>query len=99
MMKSQLLYVKTIWFSQYCSCACRQLAQVPHEPTMQPTPARSPTLNFFTSLPTPATRPTISWPGTIGKMDPPHSSRTERRTAGSVYENRNLESTRRGGLG
>ncbi len=43
---------------------------------MQPTPARSPGLNFVTWAPTALTRPTISWPGTMGKMDPPHSSRT-----------------------
>ncbi len=43
---------------------------------MQPTPARSPGLKRFTSAPTRATRPTISWPGTMGKTPPPHSSRT-----------------------
>src|SRR5512139_144149 len=32
----------------------------------QPTPARSPTLNFVTCAPTAVTRPTISWPGTEG---------------------------------
>ncbi len=42
---------------------------------MQPTPAISPTAKRVTSVPTAATRPTISWPGTIGKIDPPHSSR------------------------
>ena len=42
---------------------------------MQPTPTRSPTLNRFTSAPTRVTLPTISWPGTMGKMELPHSSR------------------------
>ena len=42
---------------------------------MQPTPARSPALNLVTSAPTSTTRPTISWPGTIGKVELPHSSR------------------------
>ena len=42
---------------------------------MQPTPARSPTLNFVTPSPTRVTRPMISWPGTIGNVALPHSSR------------------------
>ncbi len=43
---------------------------------MQPTPTRSPSRNFVTSLPARRTRPTISWPGTIGNNDErPHSSR------------------------
>jgi hypothetical protein len=48
---------------------------VPQESTMQPTPAGSPTLKRFTPRATRVTRPTISWPGTMGKIDPPHSSR------------------------
>jgi hypothetical protein len=42
---------------------------------MQPTPARSPALKRVTSFPTCFTRPTISCPGTMGKVEPPHSSR------------------------
>ena len=52
-----------------------QIAQLRHESTMQPTPTRSPALNFFTSAPTSTARPTISWPGTIGKVELPHSPR------------------------
>src|SRR5580658_1906057 len=52
--------------SQNCSSPARQLGQMPHESTMQPTAAISPSLNFFTSLPTFTTRPTISCPGTQG---------------------------------
>jgi hypothetical protein len=43
---------------------------------MQPTPARSPALKRVTAAPTRRTVPTISWPGTMGKVAPPHSSRT-----------------------
>jgi hypothetical protein len=43
---------------------------------MHPTPARSPSASFFTSAPARTTRPTISCPGTIGNIEPPHSSRT-----------------------
>ena len=42
---------------------------------MQPTPARSPARSFVTAEPARTTRPTISCPGTIGKSEPPHSSR------------------------
>jgi len=62
-------------FSQYCSRPSLQVPQVRQESTKQPTAARSPTLNFVTLSPTPMTRPAISWPGTIGKRLPPHSSR------------------------
>jgi hypothetical protein len=48
-----------------------------HESTMHPTAATSPTFSFVTLLPTLITRPTISCPGTIGNIDPPHSSRAE----------------------
>ena len=37
---------------------------------------RSPTTNFVTEFPIALTVPAISWPGTIGKMAGPHSSRT-----------------------
>ena len=43
---------------------------------MQPTPARSPGLKPDTLAPTAATRPTISWPGSTGQAEPPHSPRT-----------------------
>src|SRR5271154_7583735 len=46
---------------------------------MQPTAARSPSLNFLTAEPTFVTRPTISCPGTQGYtvgITPLHSSRT-----------------------
>ena len=36
------------------------------ESTKHPTPAKSPSLNFFTSFPTRVTRPAISCPGTMG---------------------------------
>ena len=42
---------------------------------MQPTAARSPTLNLVTSPPTAVTRPTISWPVTQGYLAGPHSLR------------------------
>jgi hypothetical protein len=45
------------------------------ESTMQPTPTVSPTPTFFTCAPTSTTRPTISWPGTIGNEELPHSPR------------------------
>lgn len=46
------------------------------ESTRQPTPTRSPTANRVTSEPTTwVTTPAISWPGTTGKIWPPHSSR------------------------
>src|SRR5271165_3897424 len=65
---SSALYVSVIPTSQYCSSPALQLSHLRQESTMQPTPARSPTLNFFTALPTCDTRPTISCPGTIGKI-------------------------------
>ena len=39
-------------FSQNCSRSSSQASQARHESTMQPTPARSPTLNFVTLAPT-----------------------------------------------
>ena len=55
------------------ACCCRTArspalhsGQVRSESTMQPTAARSPTLNLVTAEPTLVTRPTISWPGTQG---------------------------------
>src|SRR5262245_57145670 len=42
---------------------------------MQPTPTRSPTLTFVTCGPSSRARPTISWPGTIGNTELPHSPR------------------------
>jgi hypothetical protein len=62
--------------SQNCSKPRCTEGSVRHESTRQPTPARSPSLNFFASLPTGVTRPTISWPGTMGNSAPVHSSRT-----------------------
>src|SRR5580704_6274995 len=52
--------------SQNCSLPARQFGHTRSESTMQPTAARSPSLNFFTALPVLATRPTISCPGTHG---------------------------------
>ncbi len=53
-------------FTQNCSVPALQFAHSPQEATMQPTPARSPALNFFTWAPTRVTVPTISCPGTQG---------------------------------
>src|SRR6476620_6969946 len=61
---------------QNCSSPFLQNSHSPHESTMQPTPTRSPTLYFVTPSPTADTTPAISWPGTMGKMALPHSSRT-----------------------
>src|SRR6478735_11905293 len=61
---------------QNCSSPSLQYAHSPQESTMQPTPTRSPTLYRVTPDPTAETTPAISWPGTIGKMAGPHSSRT-----------------------
>jgi len=44
----------------------RQLTHSRQESTRQPTPARSPTANFVTSVPTAETVPAISCPGTSG---------------------------------
>src|SRR6266545_3955578 len=66
---------RVLFRSQYCSRPALQLAHTRQESTKQPTPASSPTLNRFTWDPTRVTRPTISWPGTMGKIEPPHSSR------------------------
>ena len=63
---------------------------------MQPTPARSPTLNRVTCAPTPATRPTISWPGTMGKIEPPHSSRAWWMSEWQTPQNRMSMRTSRG---
>ena len=60
---------------QYCSLPRRHWGQVRSESTKQPTPTRSPTLYLVTLLPTALTIPAISWPGTMGKMALPHSSR------------------------
>jgi hypothetical protein len=60
-------------FSQYCSRPSAQGWQCWQLSTMQPTPTMSPTLNLETPSPTAFTRPTISWPGTQGKMEGPHS--------------------------
>jgi hypothetical protein len=51
-----------------------QNARTHQESTKTPTPALSPTLNLVTSAPTAETTPTISWPGTIGYWELPHSS-------------------------
>ncbi|MNT11103.1 hypothetical protein D3C72_1459660 [compost metagenome] len=59
----------------YCSRSTLRVLQVVHESTKQPTPTWSPTLNLLTLAPTAVTTPAISWPGTIGKAAPPHSSR------------------------
>jgi hypothetical protein len=40
---------------------------------MQPIAARSPGENDLTLAPTATTSPTISWPGTIGNLELPHS--------------------------
>src|SRR6478736_9581569 len=61
---------------QNCSSPSLQNSHSPHESTMQPTPTRSPTWYFVTPSPTAETTPAISWPGTMGKMALPHSSRT-----------------------
>jgi hypothetical protein len=61
--------------SQNCSSPARQASQRRHESTKQPTPTLWPGFHFLTCSPTLTTRPTISWPGTMGKIDPPHSSR------------------------
>ncbi|OAV08383.1 hypothetical protein AO371_1913 [Moraxella catarrhalis] len=46
--------------SQYCSKPCEQGEQVRQESTIQPTPTKSPTLNFWALSPTLAMRPMIS---------------------------------------
>src|SRR6478672_6329918 len=61
---------------QNCSSPSLQNSHSPHESTMQPTPTRSPTWYFVTPSPTAETTPAISWPGTMGKIALPHSSRT-----------------------
>ena len=68
--------MKAAPFSQNCSKWRWQLGQVRQLSTMQPTPARSPGLKPFTWAPTAVTFPTISWPGTMGYLEPPHSLRT-----------------------
>ena len=72
---SGLLYVNVTSRSQYCSSHRWQLGHFPHEPTMQPTAAKSPALKLETSRPTFVTRPTISCPGTTGNTTPGHSPR------------------------
>jgi hypothetical protein len=62
-------------FSQNISMPRRQVAQPRQESTMQPTPTVSPTLTLVTCGPTSTARPTISWPGTIGNAELPHSPR------------------------
>lgn len=52
------------------------LSHFMHDSTKQPTPTRSPGFRLLTLGPTSVTMPTISWPGTMGKMPPPHSSFT-----------------------
>ena len=49
---------------------------VPHELTKHPTPTRSPISNLVTPGPFLVTMPTISWPGTLGYLELPHSLRT-----------------------
>ncbi len=68
--------VKAAPFAQNCSRSFLQGSHSRQASTMQPTPAMSPGLNLFTWAPTCFTRPMISWPGTMGKVAPPHSSRT-----------------------
>ena len=58
--------IKTGMLAQNCSSPARQAGHVLSESTMQPTAARSPSLNLLTALPVFTTRPTISWPGTHG---------------------------------
>src|SRR6476660_3426652 len=60
---------------QYCSSPARQYSHSRQESTKQPTPTRSPTEYLLTSEPTSETMPAISWPGTMGNMAEPHSSR------------------------
>src|SRR5262245_29611744 len=57
---------------------------------MQPTAARSPTLNFFTPAPTFTTRPVISWPGTHGYIvgQTAHSLRAVCRSLWHTPQNR-----------
>ncbi len=69
------LYVATSPSTQYCSSPALQFAHSRQESTKQPTPTRSPTAYFVTSVPTSRTTPAISWPGTIGNRALPHSSR------------------------
>ena len=73
--RSRPLYVTVMPRSQYCSSPARQASHSRHESTNTPTPTVSPMRQRVTSSPTPTTVPTISWPGTIGKIEPPHSSR------------------------
>ena len=63
-------------WSQNCSSPALHASHWRQESTKQPTPTISPTLNLPASTPALLTLPTISWPGTIGKIEPPHSSRT-----------------------
>ncbi len=42
---------------------------------MQPTPTSEPVFTFVTLGPNRSTRSTISWPGTMGSKDRPHSPR------------------------
>src|SRR5690606_32391216 len=69
------LYVWILPFSQYCSNPSLQLSHSRQLSTIQPTPAKSPTLNFVTPSPTLVIRPTISCPCTFGYTVPPHSLR------------------------
>ena len=61
--------------AQNCSSPSLQASHSRHESTKQPTPTTSPTAWSVTSDPTSLTVPMISWPGVIGKIPPPHSSR------------------------
>ena len=60
---------------------------------MQPTAARSPTLNFETLEPTRVTRPRISCPGTTGNCVKPHSLRAKCRSLWQTPQNRMSIST------
>src|SRR5258707_1393962 len=68
------LYVRTMPTAQYCSSPFLHWAHFRHESTKHPTPTLSPTLYFVTLFPTALTTPAISCPGTMGKIEPPHSS-------------------------
>src|SRR6185312_1234646 len=70
------LYVVTIPPVQYCSKFFLHGSHLRHESTKHPTPTLSPTLYRVTFGPIFDTIPVISCPGTIGNMDPPHSSPT-----------------------
>src|SRR5438132_8489796 len=82
--------------SQYCWRPPRQLAQIMHESTMQPTAARSPTLKAVTAEPTLVTRPAISCPGTQGYIVPGHSLRAACRSEWQTPQNRMSHWTSRG---